>query len=107
MSNDKDISVSVTGVPNFSVQIGNKPVYLIRLDSKDKKAHEYFIATKYVESGLYISCAGFFTTSKYEDIRKNFKTEVEAKLKTKDLFIDVKFPWNRIHDVTNLIYVHK
>lgn len=100
---DKDLIIASTSIiPNGSVII-QKPSYLIKIFSDNKKSKKMFVAIEQpkIETS-YVQCKGFYYDgdedslySKYNDIIANH---------SKSLQLEVWFPWHSIELIRSLVF---
>jgi len=102
-----DICVNSTNkIPTIG-SVLTKPLYLIILDGFNKmKALKYFISIDKPELlNGFIQVKGFFSDYSEEDIIIKF-AELLTNTK-KELFLEMYFPWHKIHSMRSLIFKAK
>ena len=102
---DKDFAVgAIAGVPAFGA-LNKKPPYLVTLEdaSGKKNSFQKFITLDKPDTqNGFLMTKGFFTESSEDEIIKNFNDLLTAT--SKDLIIDVWFPWHRVVSVRSLVF---
>lgn len=103
-----DIAVGMTGVPFGAPKI-RKPYYLLELkvDRRTKEPRFFISIDKPSLLNGFVEVKGIFVevSVEEEELLKNFDTILTNT--SKDLFLEMMFPWHRICSVRNLIFKAK
>lgn len=104
MSN-QDFAISAIGsVPNVAT-ISKKPIYLVTLEDSSGKKNTFqrFVAIDKPDSQNGFLCVkGFYTDLLDEEISKTFFDVLTST--SKDLYLDIWFPWHRVLSVKSLVF---
>ena len=102
---EKDFAIStVSSIPIMGT-LSRKPIYLVTLENliQKKGSFQLFIAVDKPESqNGFILAKGFFSDLPEEEIIKTF-SDILTKT-SKDLMLDMWFPWHRICSVRSLVF---
>jgi len=101
---DKDYLVGTVGIPTVGV-LNKKPIYLITLDDTEGK---YKIVKKFIaldkpdSQNGFVLVKGFFTELDDDTITKKYQ-ELLTSI-SKDLILDMWFPWHKINNIRSLVF---
>jgi len=104
---DKDIAVSITGLPQIGA-ISKKPPHLILLeDEKKKGALKKFITTDKPDIGTnsFVQAKGIFSSETEETIVASFADILSSA--HKEEYVEMNFPHNRVVSIRNLVFKAK
>lgn len=100
---DRDVIISSTGlVPNGSV-ISQKPSYLIKIFSENKKSKKLFVTIDQpkIETS-YVQCKGFYYDGDEDALYANYIDIVSSQ--NKALNVEVWIPWHSIELIRSLVF---
>lgn len=100
---DRDVVINSTGlVPNGSL-ISQKPSYLIKIYSDNKKSRKLFVTIDQpkIESS-YVQCKGFYYNGDEEVLYSTYAEIVSSQ--NKALNIEVWIPWHSIEIIRSLVF---
>lgn len=97
---DKDIAVSPIGIPVVG-GVSKKPAYLILLSNG--KSMEKFITSDKPEYGTScITVKGIYSSVSEDKITQTYADLLSSS--PKEEFVEVTFPWHRIHSIRSLVF---
>jgi|ERR1035437_612338 hypothetical protein len=106
MSND--IAVGITGGPSVTGTISKKPSYLITLEDnsgKTKSLKRFITLDKPETLNGFLQAKGIFSELSEGEISKNFVDLLTSS--SRELVLDMLFPWHRIFSVRSLVFKAK
>jgi hypothetical protein len=93
------IKIAETGIMDARPATKLVPIYLVMFEDKKKSN---FIATRFDEHPAYIKAVGFFSNKTEVEIKNEFRELVKNAQKT-DL-TEIYVPWQRIQQITSLVF---
>lgn len=104
MPNDISLGPFAGQIPNV-VPVSKKPVYLVLLEEtvgKSKVLKKFITVEKPELLNGFVQVKGIFSDSDEEEINKKFNDILTNS--SKELFIEVMFPWHKICSIRSLVF---
>jgi hypothetical protein len=103
---DKDFAIGVTAVLPTAGALMKKPPHLIYLtDGKGKVTEKFLSMDKPEFQNGFIQVKGLYVEASDDEISKSFFDILTNS--SKELILEMMFPWHRISGVRNLVFKAK